>query len=74
MNNVRTWTLLFLTVFITPTFAYSNGMNRGDGFSHMWGAGMIYGPLMMIVSVAIVAIVVILVFRWLNGTGPMPPE
>jgi len=44
----------------------------GDYHSHMgdWGwGGMIYGPLMMILFLAVAVAVVVLLVRWLGGPG-----
>ncbi len=48
-------------------------MQQGDPYygSHMWGGGgwMFFGPLMMIVFVAAIVVGVVLMVRWLGGTG-----
>ena len=45
----------------------------GPGYGpHMWHGGgwMFFGPVMMIGFIAVLVVVVVLVVRWLGGTGP----
>ncbi len=49
----------------------------GAGHGHMWGhgwGGMIFGPLMMIVFIAVIVGIVVLVVRWLGGVGGAPAQ
>ena len=39
------------------------------GHGHMMGGGWIFGPIMMVLFVALIVAVVVLVVRWLGGTG-----
>lgn len=52
-----------------PSWAQQAGQRYGP---HMWGGGWygwFLGPIMMIVFLAIAVIVVVLIVRWLGGTG-----
>ena len=71
MKNIGIWTVYLLVVPLLPAVAWSDGLERSDGLGHMWG-GMIFGPLMMIVFVTFIVFFVVLVIRWLGGTGNMP--
>ncbi len=44
------------------------GYGHGQMWGHGWG-GMIFGPLMMIVFIAVIVAVVVLMVRWLGGVG-----
>jgi putative membrane protein len=58
-----------------PWLAWADAAGDRDyGHGHMWGggAGWIFGPVMMILFVALIAAVVILVVRWLGGTSGGP--
>ncbi|MFT7573437.1 MAG: putative membrane protein [Paracoccaceae bacterium] len=53
-----------------PVFA-QQGQGPAYG-SHMWGSGwhgMFFGPIMMIVFIAVAVVVVVLLVRWLGGPG-----
>jgi len=43
---------------------------HGYGWHGGW-MGMIFGPLMMIAFIAVVAVVVILLVRWIGGSGTL---
>jgi putative membrane protein len=45
------------------------GYQWHDGMWHGGWPGMIFGPLMMIAFFAVVAVVVILLVRWIGGSG-----
>lgn len=48
---------------------YGHGQYGGDG----WGWGhMIFGPLMLILFIAVAVTVVVLIVRWLGGGGHAP--
>ncbi len=54
-----------------PTVAQSNG-DHPDMWNMMgaWGwGGMIFGPIMMIIFIAVAVVVVVLLVRWLGGAG-----
>lgn len=50
--------------------AWAQATREGYG-THMWGSG--YGwffmPIMMIVFIAVTVVVIVLIVRWLGGTG-----
>ena len=47
---------------------YGHGHRWGDGLGGGWGH-MIFGPLMMILFIAVAAVVVVLIVRWVGGWG-----
>ncbi len=63
-------TALMTVPAIAQTYEYRPSMwdmmgNMGD-----WGwGGMIFGPIMMIVFIAVAVVVVVLLVRWLGGPG-----
>ena len=67
-------TLFFALLF--PAQAWADGAfgpGGGDGFYHMWGGGMIFGPLMMILFLILIVMAVVAIVRWLGGGSTMPP-
>ena len=49
-------------------YAYAHPHMMGD-----WGwAGMIFGPIMGLLTIAVIVVVIVLVVRWLGGTRPAP--
>ncbi|MDP6774906.1 MAG: SHOCT domain-containing protein [Rhodospirillales bacterium] len=61
-----------LTTVSAVAQTYGNHPHTGDMMGHMgaWGwGGMILGPIMMIVFIAVAVVVVVLLVRWLGGTG-----
>lgn len=48
------------------------GAGGGDGYYHMWGGGMIFGPLMMILFLILIVMAVVAIVRWLGGGSTMP--
>ena len=53
-----------------PALAGTDSFNYGPGM--MWGSGwigMMIGPLMMLLFIIIAAFLVVLIVRWLGGTG-----
>ena len=47
----------------------------GYGHPHMWGdgwTGMIFGPLMMILFIAVIVVLAVLAVRWLGGAAQPP--
>ncbi len=79
-------TFVIAVLFVTATFAFANGQDRGSGMGPgMWGPGMMgwgygMGWLWFIVMVVfLIAVVVGIVFfiRWITlstGKGGMRPE
>ncbi len=52
--------------------AWANGAGEIHGHEGMWHGGwggMILGPLMMIIFVAVIVVLVVLAVRWLGGPG-----
>lgn len=66
-----------LVAFGGPEAAWAQATREGYG-THMWGSGYgwIFGPVMMIVFIAVTVVVVVLIVRWLGGMGhaPSPPH
>ena len=57
---------------LTPSsIGWAQGQGEYYGPHMMWGGyyGMFFGPLMMIVFIAVAVIVVVLLVRWLGGPG-----
>ncbi len=52
--------------------AWAEAAERGYG-GHMWNGGgwghFIFGPLMMILFLAVIVAIVVLLVRWIGGTG-----
>ncbi len=64
-----------LTALAAPALVWAGGVHQGTGeYGHMWGGGWIFGPLMMIVFIALIFGVVVLVVRWLGGAGAGTPQ
>lgn len=58
------------TVLMAPTVLPAAAWAQGPGPMHDWGwgwGGMFFGPLVMIVWLAILVAVIVLVVRWLGG-------
>ncbi len=77
MKRLMLWGATLLgTLFGTlalPWLAWADAAG-GDGtfgHGHMWGGGAhwIFGPIMMILFIAVIVAVVVLIVRWLGGTG-----
>lgn len=63
--------LMTLTGFAVPAAAWAdqNGQHYGP---HMWGDGWhgwFFGPVMMILFLAVVVVTIVLLVRWLGGAG-----
>lgn len=71
MNRSIRW-LATLLCFVTPAVALAQ-QPQGPGYGpHMWNGGWhgwFFGPIMMIVFIAVAVIVVVLLVRWLGGPG-----
>lgn len=60
-----------LLCFATPAVALAQQSGQYSG-PHMWNGGWrvwFFGPIMMIVFIAVAAVVVVLLVRWLGGPG-----
>ncbi len=73
MKRLSLWSATLFAALSVPWFAWADrvgeaGSGHGQMWDHGWG-GMIFGPLMMIVFIALTVAVVVLVVRWLGG-GP----
>ncbi len=78
MKNGIFASMFGFTAVLAPMAAWANA--AGDGFGRggnmMWGGGyMLYGPLMMIIVLAVLVGIVVLVVRWMSGGhgGPSAP-
>ncbi len=61
----------FLAGFGTASAAWAQ-VNGPYGEPHMWAGGWygwFMGPLMMIVFLAVTVVIVVLIVRWLSGSG-----
>ncbi len=72
MRRLSLWGATALGTLTLPWLAWADVAREGTyGHGHMWGggAGWIFGPIMMILFVAVIVAVVVLVVRWLGGAG-----
>ncbi len=73
MKRLSLWGATLLGTLTLPWLAWADVAGEGaNGHGHMWGGGWahwIFGPVMMILFVAVIVAVVVLVVRWLGGTG-----
>jgi putative membrane protein len=60
-----------LSMLWVASAAWAQQQTGSDYGPHMWGGGswMIFGPIMMIVFIAVAVVVVVLLVRWLGGPG-----
>ena len=68
---------------VVPSWVWAQAPSGGAGYDYgphhmMWGFGMVLGPLIMILVLALVIAVAILLVRWLAGpwqgaSHPVPP-
>ncbi len=78
MKHVTLWGTAMIGLLSTPWLAWAGaagegGYGHGEMWGHGWG-GWIFGPLMMIVFIALIVGVVVLVVRWLGGVGGGPAQ
>ena len=69
MMRLNLW-LAALPCFATPTAAMAQQVQGPAYGHHMWNGGWhgwFFGPIMMILFIAVAAVVVVLVVRWLGG-------
>ncbi len=73
MKRLSLWGATLFAALNVPWLAWADRVGEGGaGHGQMWGhgwGGMIFGPLMMLVFIALIVGVVVLVVRWLGG-GP----
>ena len=73
MKRLSLWGVTMLGVLSAPMLAWAGQVGEGRyGHGNMWHGGwygMIFGPLMMIVFIALIVGVVVLVVRWLGAPG-----
>ncbi len=78
MRRLSLWGAALFAALSVPMFAWADqvgeaGYGHGQMWGHGWG-GWIFGPLMMIVFIALIVGVVVLVVRWLGGVGGGPAQ
>ncbi len=78
MRRLSLWGATMLGILSVPMLAWADqvgeaGYGHGQMWGHGWG-GWIFGPLMMIVFIALIVGVVVLVVRWLGGVGGGPAQ
>ncbi len=73
MKRLSLWSATLLGTLTLPWLAWADAAGDGTyGHGHMMGGGWIFGPVMMILFVAVIVAVVVLVIRWLGGVGGGP--
>ncbi len=78
MRRLSLWGAGLFAPLSVPMLAWADqvgeaGYGHGQMWGHGWG-GWIFGPLMMIVFIALIVGVVVLVVRWLGGGGGGPAQ
>ena len=80
MSRVAVWLACVALVSGWPQVAWSQPRDADFYGPHMmWGGwyGMFFGPLMMIIFIAVVVVLVVLAVRWVGGghgsSHPSPP-
>jgi len=75
MQRILLAAVSLLTTFGGTVTAWAQATRDGYG-THMWGGGYgwFFGPIMMIVFIAVTVVVIVLIVRWLGGTGHPPPH
>ncbi len=73
MKRLSLWGATTLGTLTLPWLAWADMAGEGaNGHGHMWGGGWahwIFGPVMMILFIALIVAVVVLIVRWLGGMG-----
>ncbi len=73
MKRLSLWAATALGTLTLPWLAWADMAGEGaNGHGHMWGGGWahwIFGPVMMILFIAVIVAVVVLIVRWLGGAG-----
>lgn len=71
MKRLAAW-IAALLYLATPSIAFAQQAQGPFYGPHMWSGGWhgwFFGPIMMIVFIAVAVVVVMLLFRWLSGQG-----
>lgn len=70
MQRILLAVIALLTLFGGSNAAWAQATRDGYG-THMWGGGYgwFFGPIMMIVFIAVTVVVIVLIVRWLGATG-----
>ncbi len=70
MRRLSLWAATAFGALTYPWLAWADAAGEGaHEYGHMMGGGWIFGPIMMILFVALIVAVVVLVVRWLGGAG-----
>ena len=72
MRRLSLWGATLLGTLTLPWLAWADVAGEGiHGYGHMWGGGAhwIFGPVMMILFVALIVALVVLIVRRLGGMG-----
>jgi len=72
MKRLSLWGATLLGTLTLPWLAWANVAGEGShGYGHMWGGGghWIFGPVIMILFIALIVAVVVLIVRWLSNSG-----
>ena len=75
MQRILLAALSMLIAYGASGAAWAQATRDGYGtHTHMWGGGYswFFGPIMMIVFIAVTVVVIVLIVRWLGGTGHVP--
>ncbi len=72
MRRLSLWGATLLGTLTLPWLAWADVAGEGThGYGHMWGGGAhwIFGPIMMVLFVALIVALVVLIVRRLGGAG-----
>ena len=72
MRRLSLWGATLLGTLTLPWLAWADVAGEGiHGYGHMWGGGAhwIFGPIMMVLFVALIVALVVLIVRRLGGAG-----
>ena len=70
MKRLSLWGATAFGTLTLPWLAWADVAGEGNyGYGHMMGGGWIFGPIMMVLFIALIVAVVVVVVRWLGGTG-----
>ena len=70
MKRLSLWGATAFGTLTLPWLAWADAGGEGTyGYGHMMGGGWIFGPIMMILFVALIVAVVVLIVRWLGGSA-----
>lgn len=77
LNQSLIWKAILLAAFGLPTGAWAQQQSPQYYGPHMWNGGWhswFFGPVIMIIFIAVAVVVVVLSVRWLSGHGPGQPR